>query len=216
MTFFKNTYNQLSTISWPAAYLLIVNLVPIFGVAFFDWSLYQILLAYWLENIVIGFYAILKIAKASGGFMFSPGSGQSGNLFKLFIIPFFIVHFGGFTLGHGLFIYALFGPNGFFPSTAITIAPLLIIFGLFMVSHGVSFWQNYIKNEEFRQVSPLEMMHAPYSRIIVMHLTVMGGAFAFSFLGLNSLSRVIIILIKTYFDYKLHLRQHRKLGLNII
>ena len=83
-----------------------------------------------------------------------------------------------------------------------------------MISHGVSFYQNYIKKEEFLRVSPMEMMSSPYNRIVVMHLTVIGGGVIFSFLGLTHLSRVAIIVIKTYLDYRFHSREHRKFGLN--
>lgn len=209
MSISKILPNQ-STISSSSIYLIFVNLIPIFGVAFLNWSLYEILLAYWLENIVIAFYAVLKIAWASG---FASIPGQNSRLFKFFIIIFFIIHFGGFTFGHGVFIYSLFGTNAFnknFAAEQIEFFPLLITFCLYMISHGISFWQNYIGHEEFRQVTPIEMMQAPYSRIIVMHLTVLGGAFAFTILGLNSLARIIIIAIKTGLDYKLHLQQHNK------
>ncbi len=199
--------------SLATTYLIIVNLIPIFGVAFFDWSLYQILLMYWLENIVIGFYTILKIAKARGGFMFSPGNNHLGTWFKCLIIPFFVIHFGGFTLGHGIFIYAIFGPQGLLPEVAIGLASLVIAFCLFMLSHGVSYYQNYIKNEEFLQTAPLELTIAPYSRIVVTHLSVIGGAFVFTFLGLSSLSKVVIIILKVYLDYKFHMREHQKFNL---
>jgi len=207
--------NQPYKFSLSVIYLIIANLIPIFGVAFFDWSLYQILLMYWLENIAIGFYTILKIAKARGGFMFAPGCGQTGNLFKLFIIPFFIIHFGGFTVGHGIFIYAIFGPNGMFPEDAVQIVPLVIIFCFFIISHGVSFWQNYINKEEFLQMAPMELVFSPYKRIFVTHISIIGGVFVFIFLGLNGWSRIIIIVLKTYLDYKFHLREHKKIRLSM-
>ncbi len=210
---------QPNAIFSSSIYLIIANLIPIVGVAFFGLSLYEILVAYWLENIVIAFYTVLKIAMASGNFMLNLSHGLSAILFKLFIIIFFIFHFGGFTLGHGIFIFALFGPSGHFGNLSesqVAILPLAITFCLFIFSHGVSFWQNYIKNQEFRKVSSVVMMQAPYSRIMVMHLTVMGGAFVFSTLGLSSLARFIIILVKTYLDYKFHQRHHNKFNPRIL
>jgi len=36
--------------------LILSNLVPLFGVLFFGWSISTILILYWSENAIIGFY----------------------------------------------------------------------------------------------------------------------------------------------------------------
>jgi hypothetical protein len=146
--------------------LVIANLFPIYGVLFLRWDAFDIVLLYWAENLVIGFYNILKIA-------FVRVNRPVDNLGKLLSIPFFIVHFGGFCAVHGLFIFFLFGKDrgfGALPSSnawpcflvfvqlligvlihawyAITAAMKWGIAALF-VSHGVSFVQNYILKGEY-------------------------------------------------------------------
>lgn len=49
-----------------AVVLLIANAIPVIGVLFFDWSLLTILVLYWLENGIIGFWNVPKILLAQG------------------------------------------------------------------------------------------------------------------------------------------------------
>ena len=46
--------------------LLIANAIPLIGVLFFGWSLITILVLYWLENGIVGFWNVPKIALAQG------------------------------------------------------------------------------------------------------------------------------------------------------
>jgi hypothetical protein len=75
--------------------LIAANLVPLAGVLFFGWDLAGVLVLFWAESAVIGFYTALKMAVV-------------GKLAALLAVPFFIGHFGGFMAGHFLFIYAFF------------------------------------------------------------------------------------------------------------
>jgi hypothetical protein len=49
--------------------LLIANAIPIVGVLFFGWSLITILVLYWVENGIVGFWNVPKIALAQGSFI---------------------------------------------------------------------------------------------------------------------------------------------------
>jgi hypothetical protein len=48
------------------ALLIVANLVPLVGVLFFGWSLTTIVALYWLENGVLGAFALARIATAEG------------------------------------------------------------------------------------------------------------------------------------------------------
>jgi hypothetical protein len=48
-------------------FLIAVNLIPLFGVLFFGWSLFSIMFLYWIENGIIGFFNILKSALGETG-----------------------------------------------------------------------------------------------------------------------------------------------------
>jgi hypothetical protein len=49
-----------------AILLLLANAIPIVGVLFFGWSLFTILVLYWLENGIVGFWNVPKIVLAQG------------------------------------------------------------------------------------------------------------------------------------------------------
>ena len=63
------------------ALLVAVNLIPIAGVLWLDWDLASIIILYWLENLVIGFYTLLKMLHLQG-------------LAGLFPAAFFCLHYG--------------------------------------------------------------------------------------------------------------------------
>jgi len=197
-------------ISKSSFFLILANIIPIIGIFFAGWSIFGILFAYWLENIVVGFYAVLKILTAQC----NRYNGTNGSIFiKAFIVPFFIFHFGLFTMGHGVFLFALFGERGGFFNISNNIFLLVVSFFMLMISHGVSYWQNYIKNGEYLKTSPDEAMAAPYSRIIVMHLSVMVSGFVFVLLGFNIITNILIVAFKTTIDFNVHNREHRKLSM---
>lgn len=106
-------------IAAPEASLLLVNFLPIFGVFFLHWSIFIILFMYWLENVVVGLYNVLKLFLCETKTKDVPRNiaGLVG-LGKTFIILFFMLHFGMFTLAHGIFVLILFYEPGLtMPST---------------------------------------------------------------------------------------------------
>jgi hypothetical protein len=88
--------------SIPVITLVAANLLPLWGVCFLKWDAFYIILLYWSENLAIGFYNILKIVAAKA-------KHPAEHIFKLFLVPFFVVHYGGFMAVHGLFVLAFAG-----------------------------------------------------------------------------------------------------------
>src|SRR4030042_3295124 len=130
--------------------LILSNIVPVLGVIFLDWQAFAILFLFWFENIVIGVSNVFKMA------LVAPNNARVGA--KVSAISFFIVHYGIFTLVHGLFIFVIFG--GFFEETEPS--SVFDVFGNFadlqlwwailalVISHTVSFFTNYIGKGEYK------------------------------------------------------------------
>src|SRR6266545_4005176 len=159
--------------------LILANAVPLAGVLFFGWQVFPLILLFWLENVIVGGFNVLKMLTANPE---DPISWVG----KAFLIPFFCVHFGGFTFIHGTFVFAMFGgpaySHQFFPSVAGVLAAIrgtgirLGVLGL-VLSHGVSFVGNYLIGGEYRRASLQQLMSQPYGRVMVMHFVILGGGF---------------------------------------
>jgi hypothetical protein len=84
---------------------------------------------------------------------------------------------------------------------------LLAVTGL-MISHGVSYFRNYIGHGEYKRTHAIIEMFRPYPRIIVLHLGIIIGGIATLLLGSPLLLVVILMIGKTILDAKLHLAGH--------
>lgn len=270
-------YRRTAT-SRSAIVLLIANAIPIIGVLFFGWSLLTILVLYWIENGIVGFWNVPRIALAQGSAIPNlpelpdsaaraatggpegaanlkaawqaareaqrqisvsrPGFGSIPVVGRAALAVFFVVHYGIFWLVHGIFVFALpvFGggfagsacldgtlpPGGPLPGTfpgaescaggafgevvwpSVAIAAVALF-----LSHGASFLFNYIGRGEYLTASPARQMAAPYGRVVVLHLTILFGAFVVAILGAPIGALLVLVGLKTAFDLGLHLREHR-------
>jgi hypothetical protein len=193
----------------------VANLVPLVGVLFFGWSLTTIVALYWLENGVVGVFNVLKMSVASGS---GVPEGMSMNTrpvagnAKATLIPFFVIHYGIFWVVHGIFVLTL--PFLFTgePGSASGVNPGAILFAgiALAISHGVSFWWNYLHGGEYRRTSAAQLMVAPYSRLLILHMTIILGALAIGTTGAESAAVAILVLIKIALDIGLHLTEHRR------
>ena len=197
--------------------LVAANLAPLIGVLFAGWDASLIVLLYWTENLIIGAYNILRMAVAK---VEKPGR----HLGKLFFIPFFCIHYGGFCGAHGIFLLFFFklgdpqailhqgggvGPLVFLQilfavvSQLWTSAPraMLWSFASLVASHGISFVQNYLMRGEYARVSVKELMGRPYKRIVIMHVAIIAGGFF--------VMRLQSPLLKSGLDVHFHWRSHK-------
>ena len=192
------------TLASPSTLVLIIaNLVPIAGTVFLGWNLSDVMVLYWAESAVIGFFNVCKMAVI----------GRWG---ALLAGPFFIGHFGGFMAVHFLFIYTLFvkGLQGGESSAGnldevaqlfVNLWPALI--ALFL-SHAFSFYHNFLGRHEYRGRTISKQMSEPYSRIVFMHLVIIFGGGLSLFLGEPAPVLLIVIGLKIIFDVKAHLKEH--------
>ncbi len=192
--------------------LVLANLLPLGGVLFLGWEIFPLVFLFWLENVVVGMFNVLKMLLAT--------PSESGAwLVKAFMIPFFCFHYGMFCFVHGAFVFALLGRGvvemGGFPRPAqfgrvlesqhLSWAVLALV-----VSHGVSFGLNYLRSGEYRQARLEVLMHAPYGRVVVLHLAILGGGFLIMSLGSPVWALVLLIALKIGLDLRAHLRERRR------
>jgi hypothetical protein len=219
--------------------LIAVNLIPLVGVFHWDWSVFEIVFLYWCENLIVGLITVLKMLSAfpdinEGGMTLEvPGKGGKRQIplptallagkfmlaIKLFLVPFFIFHYGMFCMGHGTFIFAIFSDESFGNSDIWTLdellaTPLLIAIGALLLSHLYSFVINYLGSGEFRRTNPMSLMMAPYKRILVLHLTIIAGGGLTLFMGSPFWLLVLLIGLKVLMDVRAHLQERRSFAAN--
>ena len=88
-------------------------------------------------------------------------------------------------------------------------ATLLLAVASMVASHAVSLVTNYVRGGEYRTVSPARQMMQPYGRVTTLHLTVLVGAFLVASFGSPLPALLLLVVLKTLFDVREHLREHR-------
>ncbi|MEM1113189.1 MAG: DUF6498-containing protein [Pseudomonadota bacterium] len=203
------------------ALLVLVNLLPLAGVLWFDWDVGALMILYWSENLIIGFYTLVRIL------VVAPLGGIFAGLF-------FTVHYGGFCAVHGMFIVSMLFDSEMNPLAGdswpfflvfvqllvnvvrqvLELAPpeWLVAFAGLALSHGASFVANFLLGGERRRLSVGTLMGSPYGRVMILHVTIIGGSFAVLALGQPLVMLLVLIALKLGVDIIMHLREHRKLA----
>jgi len=194
--------------------LIAANLVPLWGVLVWDWPVFPLLVLFWLENVLTGLANALRMLLADPG---DPALWIG----KLFLMPFFCVHYGFFCAIHGKLVFGIFGgkeyarlDHGLLPIESARHAieqyglwlPLAALVGYQLVSLC---W-DYILRGGYRRAALTELMARPYSRVFVLHLTIIFGGWAVMLLGSPTWALVILVLLKIAIDVKAHVRHAAK------
>lgn len=190
--------------------LIITNLVPLVGIFFFSWDIFSILFLYWAESLIIGGFHVIKLFYSSLKQKFYAG---------FFLVPFFCIHFGGFLFGHLVLLLVLFSPIGLLtggnPGFAELIAVLQTVsfqvffaFLFLLVSHGVSFVNNYLQKQEYLYKKADDIFFAPYKRIGIMQAVILLSGGFFTLIKGPLLSVILLVALKMFFDLRAHIKAH--------
>jgi hypothetical protein len=186
----------------PVVALVVANIIPLVGVVLFGWSAGELVFLYWAENVIVGFWNLMRMLTARD----NDSVGCGG---RAFISIFFCVHFGGFCAGHGFFVWMIIGMAGGDALECGWEWLLLPLAGLF-VSHGISFARDFIIGGERLRVKIGNLMIRPYSRIVMLHVGIIAGAMPVMLLGSPLPLLVLLIAFKVGIDIKLHVKSHAR------
>jgi len=118
--------------------LIAANLVPLFGVLFYDWDAGLVLGLFWIENLIIGGFNLGKM-------LFVTIRNKSFESLALSL--FFVLHFGIFCSAHGALLWDLLGYGDIEPQKFLALknlGPLTLfldgatVFFGFLEKHGSS------------------------------------------------------------------------------
>jgi len=195
-----------------AVLLVVVNLLPVWAVAAERAGMGDVFLVYWLENVVVWACGIIRVATAEGpgrGTVAVTTNGVPGDMSSA---KFFALHYGIFTLVHGVFaiiVVAVVGLTG-------GIGQVLLLSLAITASHLFSLGVNWFGRDERKVVSPGRAMFAPYPRMFVLHAGII-IAFGVALDGLDHGARAddqvtavaVLCALKTLVDLGFHVHQHR-------
>ena len=174
--------------------------------------MFPIVLLFWLENAIVGGFNILRMALV-GPYDVVRWIG------KLFMSAFFIVHYGGFTAIHGMFVVLLFGSGYVSPGESINLQWLTGTLSrsgaswaavALVLSHGFSFVWHYVGHGEYRHVTIERLMMQPYARVAVLHVVILVGGMLVMALNAPLAGLLLLVVLKIGLDLRAHLREHRK------
>jgi len=181
--------------------IVLLNLVPVYGVLEWGWNTFDLVFLYWMENVIIGVLTV--------GRMLVHGYAHPRLAFALVIfVPFFIVHYGAFTWGHGTFVVSLFGKDIVPEPASGLVANVLPILEQQQLWWAVSAllalnavdWVREIQTRGVGADNLRTLMTAPYRRIVVLHLGIIAGGFAVTAVNEPLGGLLALIVIKTGSD----------------
>ena len=211
---------QLGSIRLTGAILIFANLVPVYGVLVHGWEVFPLILLYWLENLILGALQIVRIAMMPLPAEVPVAASVVG---KAFMVPFFTVHYFGFCMAHGVFVFTMFGDGmdpfgmGFLPSVDGIMEvvreyhlalPLLAL----ALSHLISLLRHAVfagERQAFRGGQAI-MMGGIYKRIFVLHIAILFGSFFVMAIGSPWIALLLLVTLKTVFDYRAHRKEHKE------
>ena len=187
---------------------IVINAVPLWGVLAGEWSIGALMVLFWIENVFAGLAQAVRMAAL-------PGPTVMHGM-KFVVIPFFLVHYGGFAFVHALFVFAQFVPDG---------APVWHERGFrlaVVAAAGVQAWQAWQAHRAYvppafteeerkaghkdpkvarEQVQPLaRLMAEPYLRVGILHVVIIIGAMLAMLSGTPLASLLLLIALKGVYE----------------
>ena len=88
---------------------LVANLIPLYGILYWQWDTFQLLMLYWMETVIIAFWTTggsPELPLEELGTMTVNGRDQAAT--RRMLCGFFAIHAGMFILVHLVFLWVLF------------------------------------------------------------------------------------------------------------
>lgn len=195
--------------------LIVLNAIPLYGVFMLDWSAFDLIFLYWIENWIIGGFMLLRM-------MTRPFKHPVEIGLVFFLVPFFSFHYGMFCTVHGVFVFALFGQDAGINDNAVieSVVKLMLADHIFFSIVALTLWQfvDWVRDliEKGAGAEGLkEVTAGPYQRIAVLHVTLIFSGFLIMSLEEPTAGLALLVLIKTGFDIFNWRREERKIDSDI-
>jgi uncharacterized protein DUF6498 len=212
--------------SWLAvAALVLINLLPVTAVRWRGWQPGDVLAAYWLESIAIGFWSCLKIRTARGPDRASIIRTPDGGRVRA-TVPTFAFLYGFFTFLHGWLIGFLVGAptlrwylvvldkltgeDTMFivgdDHSVLAASPggYLGMLAVYFLGQGLAFRGDWLRGGERDRLGRADVADFALGRAIVLHLCLICGFFLLGLTGTRMAVALLLIALKIALDVGLH------------
>ena len=206
----------------------IYTLLPVAGLLFLGWDWREVIIVYWLENVVLGVAMVIRMLRTLG----DPGTdpiivnGRAVDPSPMVIFGmtvFFCVHYGLFTLVHGVFVFVIaaggfgaagpaeptLGSNSLGGPDAASLASIDWPGVLLVAAIGGLIQLLMAAFGPLGSKRGGALMMSAYPRIIVLHVTILGGAFLIANLGWPPIAALLLIGMHGLVDLVAIVRAHR-------
>jgi Family of unknown function (DUF6498) len=189
--------------------LIVINLIPLYGVWFLGWDAKRIFVVYAMETVIVGIINVLKMSfitlfvKKKDVWENNGGSSmQSGWLFVFF----FIAHYGFFVFVQTQIFFKVcnFGKDdsllfnyGKIPSILGDDGKLVLL--IFIVYYAVQSFFNFFNKGIYKTISMGRLMFEPYIRIFTQQVIVILGSMFLTF-GATKFFILIFVVVKIFFE----------------
>ena len=199
------------------AVVVFANLIPLIGVLFYEWDAVLVLALFWIENLIIGGFNLLKMISCVVYLKAWP---------KLGLALFFVIHYGLFWTGHGIFLWDILGFDNIDESAVLGFkvdglaslpaesAAIMVSFirlyepviwlgllGLFL-SHLVQYIERFLLQGQLFKTDVGKLMNEPYKHVIVLHAGLLGGAFLLNHFNSPVWLLALIVVLKLVMDVR--------------
>lgn len=203
--------------------LIVVNLIPIYGVWFEGWNPKMIFVVYCLETVIIGLVNVVKMAIVTV-FIKSTDQWQANGTTRavsgLFFILFFIVHYGFFIFVQTQIFFAIGGMGGGASTFGIykAIPEILgpqgkLLLAIFVTYYTLQTFFSFFSTGQYKTISMMKLMFQPYLRIFVQQFIVILGSF-FILFGAGKIFIVIFAGVKIYFELFINFDKYMEMADN--
>jgi hypothetical protein len=166
MTIIANPLVQNIRRTHPILWIVVTNLIPVIGVFYADWSAYEIIMMYWFETMIIGFFALLTILTSNS---------ESNYFIRIGLAIFFCIHFGGFCAIQGVFIFIMLKNDHGHHTDGLTYA-VIVLAGNYLLH----FLNNQILSGKYKTEKAYSLFGI-YGRVAIQQFVILiGGYFALS------------------------------------
>jgi hypothetical protein len=180
-----------------AVVLILANFAPIVEIARRGEPIASILVIYWLQMMIIGFWTIPKLIVVS-------------RWAALFWIPVFLIMYLSIVNIFGIMVGGLLDDQmrGTDWHDNFSLRNYLWVGAVLFLNHGISFVANFVRSREYKGLKSEDILGRPMLRAFPMWLATIFGAFIGAMLGSATVTALLVLPVKIALDVVGHLYEH--------